>query len=51
MPLGGVARNAHDSQQDRACAGLVHARVFEHFVEMHVKQPGGIAAGAVMRWI
>ena len=21
---------------------LVHARVFEHFVEMHIKQPGGV---------
>ena len=40
--LGGVARNAHDSQQDSACARLVHTRVFEYLVEMHVKQPGGV---------
>jgi hypothetical protein len=39
---GSVSRDAHHGQQDGAGVSLVHTRIFEHFVEMHVKQPGGV---------
>ena len=42
VPPRGVLRDAHHGQQDGAGARLVHARVFEHLVEVHVEQPGGV---------
>ena len=44
----GLGRDAHHRQQDGAGTGLVHARVFEHFVEVDVEQPGGVLMGGAV---